>query len=210
MGWEEWAARIGGYALAPFTGGASAIVGEGIAQGLRGKDAINQAQQAQQQATDDAMRRNDHALGVSGDIYNQQRADMNQLFMPGYQTLGSLMGIPVASIGPATFTDRAVYTPPPQAQAEPARHGGGVMKDEYESRKIGGPPVTADAYENRKRLGDFQQAATQQTTSSYASPRSGGPGGDVVPMIDPMGKVRMIPRARQAEAEAAGGRVLHG
>ncbi len=99
MGWGEWVARIGGYVAAPFTGGASIPIGEGIAQGLHNNDAIKQADQTQQAATQQATQAQQRAMQTAGDVYGQQRQDTQNLAVAPYQTLGSLMGINIPSLG---------------------------------------------------------------------------------------------------------------
>ncbi len=99
MGWGEWAARIGGYALAPWTGGASIAIGEGIAQGLHSKDAVKDATATQQAATNQAVDKQQTALRTAGDVYGQQRQDTQNLAGIPYQTLGGLMGLNIPSIG---------------------------------------------------------------------------------------------------------------
>ncbi len=101
MGWGEWAARIGGYALAPFTGGASVPIGEGIAQGLHSNAAVKDATATQQAATQQAVGQQQSALRTAGDVYGQQRQDTQNLAGIPYQTLGGLMGMNIPAIGPA-------------------------------------------------------------------------------------------------------------
>ena len=99
MAWKEWAARIGGYALAPYTGGASIAIGEGIAQGLHNNEAIKEADATTQAATQQGVQAQQGALQRAGDVYTQQRQDTQNLANAPYQTLGSLMGINIPSLG---------------------------------------------------------------------------------------------------------------
>jgi hypothetical protein len=204
MGWGSWALRLGGYALAPWTGGASALAGEAVAQGMENRGAIDDANADQQAATDRAL-----DLQRGAQRTHQQRADTNNLFGTPYRTLGSLMGIDIQPIGPMSFDDTGT-TP-----AKPDTLGaiGTTTLADYEARKAGAPlSPAAQAYEARKAGGGAQADARIQSQSGYATGRpTGEPGGDLIPMLDPRGQVRMIPRAKQAEAEAAGGKVVqHG
>lgn len=99
MSWTSWIPRIAGYVAAPFTGGVSIPIGEGIAQGVTAHDAINKADATQQAGTAQAMAPQQQATRASGDAYTQQRADTQNLFGQPYQTLGSLMGLNIAPIG---------------------------------------------------------------------------------------------------------------
>ena len=111
MAWKEWAARIGGYAAAPWTGGASIAIGEGLAQGFKANDAINDAKDTQEAATQQGLQRQQSALQTAGDVYGQQRADTQNLAGQPYQTLGSLMGMNIAPIGAPA--GNVPMTPPP-------------------------------------------------------------------------------------------------
>jgi hypothetical protein len=101
VSWTSWIPRIAGYALAPLTGGASIPIGEAISQGIGNKQAVDKATGQQQTATNVAQAKEQNALMAEGDVYNQQRSDMQNLFGQGYQTLGGLMGMNIAPIGPA-------------------------------------------------------------------------------------------------------------
>src|SRR5678815_2598814 len=95
MSWKAWVARAAGYGLAPFTGGASIPIGEGIAQGISGNEAIDTANAQQQAGTDRAVAEQQRASSVASDIYSQQRNDLAPWREQGGQaanTLGGLLG----------------------------------------------------------------------------------------------------------------------
>jgi hypothetical protein len=104
MSWSSWIPRIVGYAAAPFTGGASIAIGEGIAQGIGNKQALDKAKGEQQAATLEAQKQQQLANMASGDTLTQQRADAQNLFGQPYQTLGGLLGMNIAPIGAPTGT----------------------------------------------------------------------------------------------------------
>lgn len=98
MGWGSTLARIGGYlgyavpGIGPVLGQITSGIGEGIAQGIDNKGALDKQQAQLQAGTDKAAR-------TAGDVYAQQRADTQNLFGQPYQTLGGLMGLNIAPIG---------------------------------------------------------------------------------------------------------------
>lgn len=189
MSWKSWAARIGGYAAAPWTGGASIAVGEGIAQGLEGNEAIDDANQAQQQATNQAVAEQQKASGISADVYQQQRADLapyRDLGGQAFSTLGGLMGFSqAAAAAPTTSVNRAV----PEVLATPAPTGR-QMRPESE-------PTGTYAGSRGGTLASIQQAAQTQRQSGYGGPQAR--------VKAPNGQVYLVPRERVQEALANGG-----
>lgn len=87
-GWASWLPKL-------------ATVGAQVYGGLNTRSALKQAQEQQQAGTQAAMQIQNQALNRAGDIYNQQRADTQNLFGQPYQTLGGLIGLNIAPIGPA-------------------------------------------------------------------------------------------------------------
>jgi len=90
-GWASWISR-----LAPV-----ATTAAGIVQGVQNSKAIDKANQEQKAATQAAMQIQQQAQQRAGDVYQQQRADTQNLFGQPYQTLGGLLGMNIAPIGPA-------------------------------------------------------------------------------------------------------------
>lgn len=87
-GWASWIPKL-------------ATVGAQVVGGLSNRSALKAAKSEQQAGTAAATQIQNEALQRSGDIYNQQRADTQNLFGQPFQTLGGLMGLNIAPIGPA-------------------------------------------------------------------------------------------------------------
>lgn len=87
-GWASWIPKL-------------ATVGAQLYGGINTNKALKNAQAQQQAGTAAATAIQNQALQRSGDIYNQQRADTQNLFGQPFQTLGGLMGLNIAPIGPA-------------------------------------------------------------------------------------------------------------
>lgn len=164
MSWKSWIPRIAGYGLAPFTGGASIAIGEGIAQGIGNSEAINTANQQQQAATQQAQR-------IGGDVYTQQRADAQNLFGQPYQTLGGLLGMNIAPIGapggqvqttanPAGFPRGLVENSPPQIRP-------GIKPGSINTGLTPLPVQTAATLNDLRKL-----ASKSKSTSGYAKARA--------------------------------------
>lgn len=114
---------------------AAAQLGAPIAEGIIGHNAINKAQQASQQATNQALGINAQAHRTAGDIYQQQRADFQNLFGQGYGTLGSLLGINIAPTGPAANI---------QTTANPSGAGTGLHPGSPQTPGAYGPLIPSD------------------------------------------------------------------
>jgi hypothetical protein len=194
MGWKAWAARIGGYAAAPWTGGASIAIGEGLAQGLDRHEAVSEAREQQQAGTDRAQQRLDTAQAIQGNVYNQQRQDYQSLANAPYQALGGLMGLSIPSIGPVAFAGQQSQTPGPGFRGGMNGLEPGTLQSPVDSKGRPYAPMDPDA--PRAPQPTPHQTAKLQTLSSYASPEV-----DMVPMRTPIGKVIMVPRPK-----AGGGR----
>ncbi len=205
MSWKSWTARIVGYGLAPFTGGASIPIGEGIAQGIGSNKAIDEANAAQQAGTDRAVAEQQRASGIASDVYNQQRNDLAPWTQQGGQaanTLGGLLGFtPTApSAGMASTPSRAstaTATPSLMVAASPGRQptANATMTGTY-----AGPRTLAE-------MGQPSQdavASRQQTTqSSYGAPAG------TVPMRNRRdGQVYFVPQQQVQAAQADGGEVV--
>ncbi len=190
MSWQSWAVRIGGYAAAPFTGGASIPIAEGIAQGIGNNEAIDSANAQQQQATDRAVAEQQRATGISGDVYNQQRADLapyRELGGQAFSTLGGLMGFSGGGGGQSEAPAApAIRTAP---LVDPVTTGRHPTENAQMTGTFAGP--------RGGTLADIQQGAVAQRQSSY--------GGTQARVKAPNGQVYLIPRARVAEAVANGG-----
>ena len=176
MGWGEWAARIGGYVAAPFTGGASIAIGEGIAQGLHNKGAVDKADATQQAATQQGLQQQQRALQTAGDVYGQQRADTQNLAGQSFQTLGGLMGMNIQPIGPPVgampSTASPTGMPTGLVAANQTRPLG--VNDPW----VGAPPGAPTPYRGPAldattlgQLAAATPAARQQTSRSGYDPR---------------------------------------
>ena len=142
MSWKSWAARIGGYAAAPWTGGASIPIGEAIAQGIGAHEAINKAEKQQAAGTTAAN-------ATIGQTYNQQRADyQNQANRP-LQSLAQMSGIQIPDVGPVALNGGTLNAP-----------SAGVMPQSPEASAPAAPPVEAPA-------SGAQAPLIQQTASGY-------------------------------------------
>jgi hypothetical protein len=124
-GIEKWAPRIL----------AAAQLGAPIAEGIIGHNAINAANKASQQATNQALQINAQAHRTAGDVYNQQRADTQNLFGQGYQTLGGLLGMNIAPIGPMAGI---------QTSANPSGAGTGLHSGSPQTPGSYGPLIPSD------------------------------------------------------------------
>jgi len=111
----KWGARIGGYALAIPTGGASIPIGEAIAQGIGNHQAAGEANKALQQGV---------TQGV--DTYNQAFGPYMHMGSQAANTLSGLMGFAPASTSapgmgasaPPATTGRP-YESPATGRAQP-------------------------------------------------------------------------------------------
>lgn len=83
-------------------------------------DAIEKANKIEQGRIDEEHRRQDASKFTEGQLYNQYRQDYQQLAMPSFQKLGSLLGFNIPDVKPAPFaprpTDPNPYGTPPPAQ----------------------------------------------------------------------------------------------
>lgn len=100
MGWQSWLSRGIGYGLAPFTGGLSAGIGEGIAQGIDASKGIDKAVGQQTAATAGAQQRLDAAGQTAGNVLNQQRNDFQSFANAPFQTLAQLSGVSIPNVQP--------------------------------------------------------------------------------------------------------------
>jgi hypothetical protein len=154
MAWE-WVARIGGYAAAPFTGGASIPVGEAIAQGISSHKAAGKAEEQLQGANQQAV-----------DLYGQALGPFVQQGQQASNTLGGLMGFAPAPAGaPGGLASMGRSTT------------GATMYPNGTTGRIRPPdaPVTGQAQARPGSLG--QMAIPSQTASSYRTVRMMAPDG---------------------------------
>lgn len=130
MGWLSGLARIGGYALAPFTGGASIPIGEAVAQGIGSHDAVKKATGQQAASVAGAQQRLDAAGRTAGNVLNQQRGDYQSFANLPFQTLAQLSGIQVPDVQPMSFPMQGgtLASLTPQAPAPLMSLDGQVLK----------------------------------------------------------------------------------
>ncbi|HEX2594698.1 MAG TPA: hypothetical protein VHL34_24560 [Rhizomicrobium sp.] len=205
MSWKAWVPRIAGYALAPWTGGASIAIGEGIAQGVSSNEAVDKANAQQQAGTDAAMAEQRRASGIASDVYQQQRNDLAPYRDMGGQaasTLGGLLGFaPTAPAAPMAV-NRAVPSgltanaAPPATERHPSSTGvmTGGMAGPRTLAQFGQPdPVS-------------QRAAITQ--SSYGAPSGMAGEGALVSVKAPNGRLYRVPSNKVQEAVQNGGQVV--
>ncbi len=152
-GWRAWLPKVQQFLP---------VVGD-VVRGVTANSALNNAQASQQAATDAAMARNDQANQRIGDVYQQQRQDTQNLANVPYQTLGSLMGMNIANIGPATGNIPTTVNPTgrprglmPADQVAPMS----VQPGNYDFA----PGFTGQTL---AQLVDWQKNAKAKTSSSY-------------------------------------------
>lgn len=168
MGWKSWAARIGGYAAAPWTGGASIPVGEAIAQGIESHGAVNTANQQQQAGTREAGERLGAAQTANAELYNQQRQDYQNLANAPFQTLGGLMGMAIPNIEPVNTSTGMIATHPmPMGRLR-------IPEGAAPGSMLGAPgtPITPPGTSVPRSMPAPEYRANLQTLSSYARPRA--------------------------------------
>lgn len=102
----KWGARIGGYALAPVTGGASIPIGESIAQGIGNYEASGEANKAIQAGA---------AQGI--DTYNQAFQPYMNMGGQAANTLSGLMGFT-----PMSASAQGMPTSAPMTTSRPFEH----------------------------------------------------------------------------------------
>ncbi len=191
MSWKSWLPRIAGYGLAPFTGGASIPIGEGISQAVGNNEAIDQANAQQNAATDKATAEQQRATGIASDVYDTQRADLapyRDMGGQAFTTLGGLMGFSPSATAPSTAPPArtATTTIPPMVAAT----------DGSERHPTANGELTG-TYAGPRTLNDIQQVASTQRQSGY--------GGGAQAKVKANGRFYVIPRERLEEALANGG-----
>lgn len=151
----SWVARIGGYAAAPWTGGASIGIGEGIAQGLENNDAAKKANEQLQAG-------NDKAIG----LYGQTFAPYLNAGAQASNTLAGMMGF---TPSPAAQTTAPTGVDPRVDQAAGRLTEG--LRDKW-GAFVGDSPTPMAT---RGTLASLGQMPTQ---SSYAKVRMRAPDGE--------------------------------
>lgn len=205
MGWGEWVARIGGYAAAPFTGGASIPIGEGIAQTLGNREAIADANQTQQQATQQALGLQQGAQQTNLAALNQQRADYQHQANAPYQTLAGLAGITIPNVGSIGWGGPQMSGQGPQAPTQPTAPVDPAIGSPMGKWARGAPTddQRAEARGKWARPAEAQQSRQAQSQSGYQ-------GSGTVLMRDPnTGEqqpvdARLVPIFRQRGAQVVG------
>jgi hypothetical protein len=152
----SWVARIGGYAAAPFTGGASIPIGEGIAQGISANEATNKQNEQLQAGNQAAM-----------DVYSKTLQPAVDRGNAAGSTLAMMMGLPQTPQAQAPTAN--VEAPPLPITQEPKEPSGMVRPD---MRAIPGLPPTELAA-MRGRLASLNQPSA----SSYKMVRMQSPDG---------------------------------
>ena len=183
MSWQSWVARIGGYAAAPWTGGASIPIGEAIAQGINANEGVDKAVGQQGAATASANQRLDAAGGVNKQVFDSQRRDFQSLANAPYQSLAQMSGIDIPNITPLSVSG-----------------GVGPGASPMLSGTLGSVTPAANPDSLRQKVVAPLQNAVRQTVSGY--------GGQGVRMRAPDGQVFMIPHNQREEALANGGQEL--
>ncbi len=148
----SWVARIGGYAAAPFTGGASIPVGEAVAEGLSHSAANDKANEQLQAGNNQAI-----------DLYKQTYAPYLNAGSQASSTLAGLMGFSPSPTGQAT----PAAAPAPVAAAEPVE-----APKPYQGQSGGHGYGMTGGLDTLQSL-----AARQPTQSSYRTVRMRAPDG---------------------------------
>lgn len=191
------------------SGGWGKAIGELIPLGLQvagnlGSQAIqsggiDKAVAAQQAATDAAQARIDAAQRTSGDVYNQQRSDYQNVANVPFQALGNALGIPIADVGPVSFTGGQTLGAMAQMDTP--------MKGTWEQPITTPFPLTTGA-QGGQTLAQMAQPAAQAPVESPQQRAQTQTASSYVRFRTPDGQERQIPRAMMQEAIKRGGTPL--
>jgi hypothetical protein len=150
----SWVARIGGYAAAPFTGGASIPIGEAIAQGISSNEATDKQNEQLQAGNQAAM-----------DVYGKTLQPAVDRGNAAGSTLAMMMGLPTGAQQQAPTA--AQEAPPLPITQEPRKD---IIKSDM--RMIPGlPPTEVAAIQGRLA------SLNQPSTSGYKMVRMQSPDG---------------------------------